>query len=179
MDIPQFTLIGATTRLANLSSPLVSRFGIQEHMDFYQPKHLTKIILRSAGILDIKISQEGAKVLAERSRGTPRIANRILRRVRDFAEYENQQEIDRAFANKTLDHLEIDKNGLDKMDRRIIEIIANRYDGGPVGIDALASTIGESRNTIEEIYEPFLVHQNIIRRGPRGRELTDLSLIHI
>lgn len=178
MDIPPFTLIGATTRLANLSSPLVSRFGIQEHMDFYKPEHLTEIILRSAGIMGIDIDQKGAVVLAKRSRGTPRIANRILRRVRDFAEHENQSVIDSSFANKTLDHLEIDQNGLDKMDRRIINVIAQRYDGGPVGIDALASTIGESRNTIEEVYEPFLVHQNIIRRGPRGRELTELGKKH-
>ena len=179
MPLSRFTLIGATTRLAKLSSPLISRFGIQEHMAFYESEDLQEILLRSSKILGMNIEPKAAHELAKRSRGTPRIANRLLKRLRDFADFEDVDVIDSELVHRVLGHLEIDPHGLDKMDRTILTTIAERYDGGPVGIEALAATIGEDRNTLEDIYEPYLVHNHYISRGPRGREITPTALAHL
>ncbi len=179
MPINPFTLIGATTRVASLSAPFLSRFGIQEHLEFYDTASLAKILQRSAGLWGVELAEEGAFELARRSRGTPRIANRLLRRVRDFADFHGVERLDRDIVDLTLTRLNIDLAGLDRMDRRILRILQERYNGGPAGIEALASTIGEERTTIEDVYEPFLTHQGFIRRGPRGRELTAQALIHL
>ena len=178
MPIQPFTLIGATTRMASLSAPLISRFGIQEHLEFYSNEALSDIICLSAEKSGFSISKDGASSLAKRSRGTPRIAKRLLRRVRDFAEFENLSTITAEIVDKTLDRLNIDRNGLDQMDRRVLLTIRDRYNGGPVGIETLSATIGEDRSTIEEVYEPFLLHQGFIQRGPRGRELTEKAYKH-
>lgn len=172
MPINPFTLIGATTRMASLSAPLLSRFGIQEHLEFYDAVSLSQILQRSARLWQVELASDGAIELAKRSRGTPRIANRLLRRVRDFADFHNHQTLHSDIVDLTLNRLHIDAAGLDKMDRRILRIIRDRYKGGPVGIEALAATIGEERSTIEDVYEPYLMHQGLIRRGPRGRELS-------
>jgi Holliday junction DNA helicase RuvB len=179
MPIQPFTLVGATTRMASLSSPLLSRFGIQEHLEFYAAEALAQILKRSAQVLGISLADEGAIELSKRSRGTPRVANRLLRRVRDFADFEGLSSIDGRIVDTTLFRLGIDSLGLDKMDRKILFIIKERYNGGPVGIEALSATIGEERNTIEDVYEPYLMHQGLIRRGPRGREVTELALNHL
>jgi Holliday junction DNA helicase RuvB len=179
MPINPFTLIGATTRVASLSAPFLSRFGIQEHLEFYDAASLAKILQRSAGLWGVELAEEGAFELARRSRGTPRIANRLLRRVRDFADFHGVERLDKDIVDLTLTRLNIDLAGLDRMDRRILRILQERYNGGPAGIEALASTIGEERTTIEDVYEPFLTHQGFIRRGPRGRELTPQALIHL
>lgn len=179
MPINPFTLIGATTRLSLLSSPLISRFGIIERFEFYDDDSLLEIILRTASIEKLKIEVDAAKVLAQRSRGTPRIANRLLRRVRDFAEFHNVVSININIVELALSSMQIDKVGLDPLDREILATIKNKYNGGPVGIEALAHTIGEDKNTLEDIYEPFLVYKGFITRGPRGRELTPLALSHL
>lgn len=179
MPINPFTLIGATTRVASLSAPFLSRFGIQEHLEFYDTESLALILQRSAHLWGVELAEEGAFELARRSRGTPRIANRLLRRVRDFADFHNVERLDRDIVDLTLTRLNIDSAGLDRMDRRILRILHERYSGGPAGIEALASTIGEERTTIEDVYEPFLTHQGFIRRGPRGRELTAQALQHL
>ena len=179
MPINPFTLIGATTRVASLSRPLIGRFGIQERLEFYRPESLANILQRSASIWGLKLSRSAAEQLGIRSRGTPRIANRLLRRVRDFAVFHDAEMIDIDLVNTTLQRLDIDDRGLDHMDRRILSTIHHRYDGGPVGIDTLAATVGEEKNTIEDVYEPFLVHQGFISRGPRGRELTEFGRRHI
>ena len=179
MPINPFTLIGATTRVASLSAPLMSRFGIQEHLDFYEESSLAKILIRSADIWGIKLAEDGAHELARRSRGTPRIANRLLRRVRDFAEFHEVSKLDREIVDLTLTRLDIDRAGLDRMDRRILHVIQDRYNGGPVGIETLAATIGEERNTIEDVYEPYLTHKGFILRGPRGRELSEKGVHHL
>ncbi len=179
MPINPFTLIGATTRMSSLSAPLVSRFGIQEHLEFYDAESLATILKRSASVWNLELTEEGALALAQRSRGTPRIANRLLRRVRDFADYSGQKVLSEELVDLTLTRLHIDSKGLDKMDRRILRIIQDRYLGGPVGIEALAATIGEERATIEDVYEPFLLHQGFIRRGSRGRELTSQAIEHL
>ena len=173
MPIAPFTLVGATTKLSNLSRPLISRFGIQERLNFYDSEALIEIINRSANILSVDLDTEGAEQIAKCSRGTPRISNRLLKRVWDFAEVEGNQFIDKKIALKALKRLEIDEFGLDRTDRAILSVVAERYNFGPVGIDALAVTIGEERSTIEEVYEPFLVHQGYLGRGQRGRFLTD------
>ncbi len=179
MPINPFTLIGATTRVASLSAPFLSRFGIQEHLEFYDAASLAQILLRSAGLWGVELAEDGAMELAKRSRGTPRIANRLLRRVRDFADFHGVERLHRDIVDLTLTRLNIDLAGLDKMDRRILRVLHERYNGGPAGIEALASTIGEERTTIEDVYEPFLTHQGFIRRGPRGRELTAQALQHL
>ncbi len=179
MPINPFTLIGATTRMASLSAPLLSRFGIQEHLEFYDADSLAIILKRSAAVWGLELTPEGARALAERSRGTPRIANRLLRRVRDFADFGGLDRLDEDLVDLTLNRLHIDTAGLDKMDRRIMRIMHERYQGGPVGIEALAATIGEERATIEDVYEPFLLHQGFLRRGSRGRELTPQGLAHL
>lgn len=179
MPINPFTLIGATTRMSSLSAPLLSRFGIQEHLEFYDAESLAIILKRSASVWDLELTPAGALGLAQRSRGTPRIANRLLRRVRDFADFGGIDRLDEELVDLTLNRLHIDQAGLDKMDRRIMRIIQDRYQGGPVGIEALSATIGEERATIEDVYEPFLLHQGFVRRGSRGRELTQLGIEHL
>jgi len=179
MPINPFTLVGATTRMASLSAPLVSRFGIQERLEFYTDASLVSILQRSAKIWDIELAEDGAVELAKRSRGTPRIANRLLRRVRDFAEFHQVQELHKEIVDITLNRLDIDEQGLDRMDRRILFTIRDRYKGGPVGIEAIAATVGEERNTIEEVYEPYLMHRGFLMRGPRGRELSEKALHHL
>ncbi len=179
MPINPFTLIGATTRMASLSAPLLSRFGIQEHLEFYEADALAQILQRSARLWGVELAEDGAMELAKRSRGTPRIANRLLRRVRDFADFHGQRTLHCDIVDLTLNRLHIDRGGLDKMDRRILRMIRDRYKGGPVGIEALAATIGEERSTIEDVYEPFLMHQGYMRRGPRGRELSAEAVHHL
>ena len=172
MPVAPFTLIGATTRLAKISSPLLNRFGIQERLEFYHQDAMVQILSRSAKLLEMDISAKGLELLALRSRGTPRIGNRLIKRIRDFAIYDDTTHIDKDFVNQTLERLSIDQHGLDPMDRLIVETIRDRYDGGPVGIETIASTLAENRQTIEDVYEPYLVHQGYISRGPRGRSLT-------
>ncbi|MFK7822881.1 MAG: Holliday junction branch migration DNA helicase RuvB [Oligoflexales bacterium] len=179
MDIAPFTLVGATTKLSSLSRPFLSRFGIQERLMFYNISSLTEIIHRSTQVLGIKISDTGALEIAKRSRGTPRIANRLLRRAWDFAEVKDVREIDLLTVQEALSRLDIDSGGLDRIDREILKIIKERYRGGPVGIEAIAITLGEERATLEEVYEPFLVYQGFLSRGPRGRSLTDLGRTHL
>ena len=179
VPIAPFTLIGATTRLSLLSKPLRDRFGIQERLAFYEPADLADIILRSAGLLDIEIDQSGAQEIALRSRGTPRIANRLLRRVWDFAVSLGSAKITAGVANQVLGRQGIDQLGLDRIDRQFLKVVQEQYAGGPVGIEALAATINEDRATLEEVYEPYLVHKGLIARGPRGRSLTVKGSSHI
>ncbi|MFW7378035.1 MAG: Holliday junction branch migration DNA helicase RuvB [Oligoflexus sp.] len=179
MPINPFTLVGATTRMASLTAPLVSRFGIQERLEYYSDESLISILKRSAKIWQIELADDGASELARRSRGTPRIANRLLRRVRDFAEFHQVTELHKDIVDLTLNRLDIDEQGLDRMDRRILFTIRDRYKGGPVGIETIAATVGEERTTIEEVYEPYLMHRGFLMRGPRGRELTDKALVHL
>ena len=179
MDVAPFTLVGATTRLSLLSRPLLGRFGIQEKLEFYDPDSLTQILFRSADILGFKLSKSAALEIATRSRGTPRLANRLLRRVADFADVKDLQEIDRDVANIALLRQGIDKTGLDRVDRRILQIMQSQYDGGPVGIDTLAATLNEDRDTIEDVYEPYLVYRGFIARTPRGRTLTEQAIRYL
>lgn len=179
MPIQPFTLVGATTRVASLSAPLISRFGIQERLEFYEDEALAAILQRSASIWGIKLAEDGANELACRSRGTPRIANRLLRRVRDFADCQSISELHKDIVDSTLLRLDIDSQGLDRMDRRILLTIRDRYNGGPVGIETLAATVGEERHTVEEVYEPYLTHRGFILRGPRGRELAKKAWEHL
>jgi Holliday junction DNA helicase RuvB len=172
IDVPPFTLIGATTRTGLLTSPLRERFQIQERLDFYAPDELQAIVRRSARILKIQIDETGCEEIAKRARGTPRIANRLLRRVRDFAEVEGDGRITRALADQSLVRLEIDQRGLDPMDRRILTTIIDKYGGGPVGVETIAASIGEERDTIEDVYEPFLLQEGFLQRTPRGRVAT-------
>ena len=179
IEISPFTLIGATTRVSSLSRPLLSRFGIQERLEFYSEDALIKIVSRSAKILQIEMNLDGATELVKRSRGTPRIANRLLKRLWDFAEVEGDSMIDCRLVKNALGRLEIDGCGLDKTDREILKIIEERYDGGPVGIDALAVSLGEEKATIEEVYEPFLVYRGFLTRSPRGRMLSEKGRMHL
>lgn len=179
MPIQPFTLVGATTRLSSLSRPFLSRFGIQEKLDYYDEASLVFILNRSARVLNIQLSQDGAVELARRSRGTPRIANRLLRRVWDFAQVAGKEQIEQDIVDYALKRLDIDSYGLDRTDRDILRTVAEKYAGGPVGIETLAATLGEEKATIEEVYEPYLVHKGFIRRGPRGRSLTSLGSSHI
>ena len=179
MPVQPFTLVGATTRLSSLSRPFLSRFGIQEKLDYYDEASLRHILQRSAKVLGMKISEDGAFELARRSRGTPRIANRLLRRVWDFAQVGGKIFIDQQIVGYALQRLEIDAHGLDRTDREILRAIEEKYGGGPVGIETLAATLGEEKATIEEVYEPYLVHRGFIKRGPRGRSLTSFGRSHI
>jgi Holliday junction DNA helicase RuvB len=179
LPLSRFTLIGATTRSGLLTAPLRTRFGIHCTFDFYDHDELNHIIRRSAERLDIVITPEGSLELARRSRGTPRIANRLLRRVRDFAQVEGDGTIDRDLAHSALERLEIDTGGLDKMDRRILHTIAVKFSGGPIGLDTLSAAIGESRDTLEDTYEPFLIQQGLLQRTPRGRTLTPRGIQHL
>ena len=172
IPIPKFTLIGATTKAGALSGPLRDRFGIIHRLEFYTEEELTSVIKRTANILDINIDEEGAKAIAKRSRGTPRIANRLIKRVCDYAIVKADGKINEQTANEALDILQIDKFGLDNTDRALLDIIANKYNGGPVGIETLATALSEDVKTIEDVYEPYLVQQGFIQRTPRGRKLT-------
>ena len=179
LPVPPFTLVGATTRMGLLTSPLRARFGIQCTLDFYEVEELDRILQRSAERLGIAITKEGSLELARRSRGTPRIANRLLKRVRDFAEVEGEGTITDSLAKASLIRLEVDSQGLDGMDRRILDAIANKFDGGPVGLSNLAAAIGEEAHTIEEVYEPFLIMRGLMQRTPRGRILTRSGYGHM
>lgn len=178
LDLPSFTLIGATTKAGRLTSPLRDRFGVQLKLELYNTEELKKIVMRSASILKIGISDSGAAEIASRSRGTPRIANRLLKRVRDFAEVKGDGEITKEIADLALSRLEIDKIGLDAVDKRMVETIINVFGGGPVGLDTLAATISEDSNTIEDVYEPYLLQLGFLNRTPRGRVVTRLAYEH-
>lgn len=175
IKLPDYTLIGATTRAGLLTAPLRDRFGIKFRLDYYDSSLLQNIVERSANILKLQIEQNASIELAKRSRGTPRIANRLLRRTRDFADFENKSGIDIATAQKALKALEVDEDGLDEMDKDIVLSIIERFSGGPVGLSTLAVSVNEDAGTIEEVYEPFLIQQGLIQRTPRGREATDLA----
>jgi len=177
IQLPQYTLIGATTRAGLLTAPLRDRFGIKFRLDYYDSSLLKNIVNRSANILNVPVEESAALELAKRSRGTPRIANRLLRRTRDFADYENKNGIDLPIAQKALTALEVDEDGLDEMDKDILLSIIDRFNGGPVGLSTLAVSVNEDAGTIEEVYEPFLIQQGFIQRTPRGREATDLAYI--
>jgi Holliday junction DNA helicase RuvB len=172
IELPPFTLIGATTRTGLLTSPLRDRFQIQERLEFYTPADLERILLRSAQILGVEIEVDGAKEIARRARGTPRIANRLLRRLRDFAEVEGNGKITRDLADAALKRLDVDENGLDQMDRRVLLTIIDKFNGGPVGVETIAAAVGEERDTVEDVYEPFLLQQGFLHRTPRGRVAT-------
>ena len=178
LDLPKFTLIGATTKAGALTAPLRDRFGVISRLEMYTNEDLKKIITRSAGILGIEITPKGAGEIASRSRGTPRIANRLLKRVRDFAEVESNGIITDQVADFALRKLEVDKLGLDNTDKTMIEAIINFYDGGPVGLDTIAATVGEDSDTIEDVYEPYLMQIGFINRTPRGRMVTRLAYEH-
>jgi Holliday junction DNA helicase RuvB len=179
LDLPKFTLVGATTRAGMLTSPLRERFGIISRLDFYSKDDLERIIIRSAGILNIDISKEAAREIAGRSRGTPRIANRILKRVRDYSQIRATGSVDLGITKEALELLEVDKKGLDELDRLILETIIEKFDGGPVGLDTLAAAIGEESITIEDVIEPFLLQMGFINRTSRGRVATSLAYKHM
>ena len=179
LDIPRFTLVGATTRAGLLSSPLRDRFGVLSRLEFYTHDELSTIVTRSAGILGVQIDASGAAEIARRSRGTPRIANRLLRRVRDFAEVDGDGTISLKMADQALGRLEVDKQGFDQMDRLLLETIIDKFSGGPVGLDTLAAAIGEEKDTIEDVIEPYLLQQGFINRTPRGRVATHLAYSHL
>jgi len=178
LDLPPFTLVGATTRAGLLTSPLRDRFGIVQRLEFYTTEDLITIVKRSAKILDIEIDDSGAKEIAKRSRGTPRITNRLLRRVRDYAEVKGEGHITGTIAQQALDLLDVDASGFDMMDRKLLLTIIEKFDGGPVGVDSLAAAIGEERDTIEDVLEPFLIQQGFIMRTPRGRVATPNAYAH-
>jgi Holliday junction DNA helicase RuvB len=178
LDLPPFTLVGATTRAGMLTNPLRDRFGIVQRLEFYSTADLATIVTRSAGILGLIIEAEGAVEIARRARGTPRIANRLLRRVRDFAEVRGNGEISRSTANLALNMLDVDERGLDHQDRRLLLTLIEKFDGGPVGIDSLAAAISEERHTIEDVLEPYLIQQGYIMRTPRGRVVTRHAYLH-
>ncbi|MCB1620331.1 MAG: Holliday junction branch migration DNA helicase RuvB, partial [Thiothrix sp.] len=172
LDLPPFTLVGATTRAGLLTSPLRDRFGIVQRLEFYSVPDLAHIVRRAAGILGVPIDEEGAHEIARRARGTPRIANRLLRRVRDYAQVKGDGHISRTMADRALNMLNVDEQGFDHMDRRLLLAILEKFDGGPVGVDSLAAAIGEERGTIEDVLEPYLIQQGFMMRTPRGRVAT-------
>ncbi|MFZ9962977.1 MAG: Holliday junction branch migration DNA helicase RuvB [Burkholderiales bacterium] len=178
LDLPPFTLVGATTRAGMLTNPLRDRFGIVSRLEFYTASELSQIVLRSARLLDTVIEKNGAEEIAARARGTPRIANRLLRRVRDFAQVKFDGVITQVVAKEALDTLDVDGKGLDLMDRKLLDAIINRFGGGPVGVENLAAAIGESRDTIEDVIEPFLIQEGYLQRTPRGRLATQLTYAH-
>ena len=179
LDLPKFTLVGATTKAGSLSSPLRDRFGIIHKLELYKNEELAKIIDRSADLLEIKIDEDASMEIGSRSRGTPRIANRLLKRVRDFALVEEKDTIDYEIAKKALDRLEIDEIGLDNSDREMLTTVITKCNGGPVGLDTLAASIGEDRDTIEDVYEPYLMQIGFLTRSPRGRLVTKLAYEHL
>ena len=178
LDLPPFTLVGATTRAGSLTSPLRDRFGIVQRLEFYNIEDLTNIVMRSARLSGTIISEEGAKEVAKRSRGTPRIANRLLRRARDYAEVKGDGEITKPIADLALNMLSVDEQGFDHMDRRLLLVMIEKFAGGPVGVDNLAAAISEERETIEDVLEPYLIQQGYIMRTPRGRVVTDHAYLH-
>jgi Holliday junction DNA helicase RuvB len=178
LEIPKFTLVGATTRAGLLTSPLRDRFGMTFRFDFYSPQQLAIIIKNSARILSVKIDEDGATEMSHRSRGTPRIANRLLKRVRDFAEVRADGVINKKIATTALERFEVDHKGFDHMDRMILLTLIEKFDGGPVGIDNLSAAIGEEKNTIEDVYEPFLIQEGFLQRTARGRIATKLAYKH-
>jgi len=178
LDVPPFTLVGATTRAGLLTSPLRDRFGIVQRLEFYSHEELADIIRRSAGILNLRIDNEGAAIIATRSRGTPRIANRLLRRVRDYAEVKGDGRITANTASLALDMLNVDMHGLDVMDRKLLMTIIHKFNGGPVGVDSLSAAIGEERDTIEDVLEPYLIQQGFMMRTARGRVVTRNAWLH-
>ena len=178
IDLPPFTLIGATTRAGMLTNPLRDRFGIVARLEFYNTEDLTSIVSRSGQLLNLDILPEAAAEIAKRSRGTPRIANRLLRRVRDFADVKNSGQIDLAIADSALRMLDVDHVGLDMLDRKLLEAIITKFAGGPVGLDNVAAAIGESTDTIEDVIEPYLIQQGYLQRTPRGRMITELTRLH-
>lgn len=178
LDLPPFTLVGATTRAGLLTSPLRDRFGIVQRLEFYSTEDLTTIVLRAAKILGVAVDQRGAKEIARRARGTPRIANRLLRRARDYAEVRADGELSEDVAARALDMLNVDVNGFDMMDRKLLLSVIQKFDGGPVGIDSISAAIGEERGTIEDVLEPFLIQQGFLMRTPRGRMATRAAWLH-
>ena len=179
IDLPKFTLVGATTKAGSLSGPLRDRFGIIHRLNLYSVEELATIVTRSANILEIPITKEAAEEIGSRSRGTPRIANRLLKRVRDFAEVEDKTKIDYDITKETLDRLEIDEYGLDEIDRKLLDTMITKFNGRAVGLEALAAAIGEDKDTIEDVYEPYLMQIGFINRTPRGRMLTRLAYEHM
>ena len=179
LDLPKFTLVGATTRAGLLTAPLRDRFGVIHHLEFYTVEELQTIILHSAKILNVEADSDGAKEMAKRSRGTPRLANRILRRVRDFAQVKYDGRITREVASFALDLLEVDKYGLDATDRLLLNTIIDKFQGGPVGLDTLAAAVGEDSGTIEDVYEPYLIKNGFLNRTPRGRVASSLAYHHL
>ncbi len=179
IDLPPFTLVGATTRTGLLTTPLRDRFGMTFRLGYYEPEQLTAIVLRSAGILGVEVEGEAAEEIARRSRGTPRIANRILRRVRDVAEVRHQGSVTTDIAREALELLEVDGQGLERIDRDLLAAVAHKFAGGPVGLSTLAVTLGEEPDTIEDVYEPFLLQLGFLQRTPRGRVITDLGRAHV
>ena len=179
LELPKFTLVGATTRAGLLTAPLRDRFGVIHKLEFYDIDELMSIILRSAGVLGVEIDNDGARELARRSRGTPRLANRLLKRVRDFAQVKYEGNITKDVADYALDLLEVDKYGLDKGDRSILITMIEKFGGGPVGLDTLAAALGEDSGTLEDVYEPYLIKNGFINRTPRGRIVTELAYKHL
>ena len=179
LDLQPFTLVGATTRAGMLTNPLRDRFGIVSRLEFYTPAELRRIVVRSAGLLQVPIDEDGALEIARRSRGTPRIANRLLRRVRDYAEVKGDGRITQALAQAALQMLDVDPEGFDLMDRKLLEAVVHRFDGGPVGLDNIAASIGEERDTIEDVIEPYLIQQGYLQRTPRGRVATLAAYRHL
>jgi Holliday junction DNA helicase RuvB len=178
MQIEKFTLIGATTRLGMLTPPMRARFGIEQRLNFYPPSDLEQIVHRTAEVMQVDIDEDGAKEIAKRSRGTPRVANRLLRRIRDFAQVRAGGSINRKVAADALQLLEVDQFGLDDMDSRILKTIIEKFDGGPVGVSTIAAAVGEDAGTLEEVYEPFLMQQGFLARTPRGRVATPAAYRH-
>ena len=179
LDLPPFTLVGATTRVGLLTPPLRDRFGVQVRVDFYSPEELAQIVVRSARILGLVMDNHGAAEIARRSRSTPRVANRLLKRVRDFAQVEGGGKVDRDMADYALGRLGVDEHGLDRLDRELLTTIALKFDGGPVGLGTLAAAVGEEAHTIEEVYEPFLIQQGLLKRTPAGRVATPRTYEHL
>lgn len=179
LDLPKFTLVGATTRAGMLTAPLRDRFGVVNRMEYYTIPELKTIILRSAGVLGVGIDDQGADALARRSRGTPRLANRLLKRVRDFAQVRYDGYITEEVANNALDLLDVDKEGLDQTDRDLLLAVIQKFGGGPVGLDTLSASIGEDAGTIEDVYEPYLLKNGFIQRTPRGRVVTEKAYVHL
>ena len=179
LPLPPFTLIGATTRSGLLTTPLRDRFGVCHRLEHYSPEHLAEIVGRSAQILEVEIDAEGATIIAGRSRGTPRVANRLLKRVRDFAQVKGEGTIDAGVAIDALEMLEVDAGGLDRSDRGLLETVAEKFAGGPVGLSTLAVAIGEEQDTIEDVFEPYLLQQGLLKRTPRGRVLTERAYEHL
>jgi Holliday junction DNA helicase RuvB len=179
LPLPPFTLVGATTRAGLLTTPLRDRFGVCHRLEHYSPEHLAEIVMRSAGILEVEIDTEGARTIAARSRGTPRVANRLLKRVRDFAQVKGSGSVDAEVAAAGLAMLEVDAGGLDRSDRNLLDTVATKFAGGPVGLSTLAVAIGEEQDTIEDVFEPYLLQQGLLKRTPRGRVLTERAYEHL